>query len=387
MNDIHSLALSGHSALRPVSPDEDQAVAGLAALPSGQYEQLLAQAERFKTASVQLSGVSSRKLQLESRMQQRLAALAGLPADAHVKRNLLQIEHASDVRLLAAQSQQVQVLHDSVSVQLNKMRPGLQGLQAAMPAAAHQALIAPLQLALTALPAEARADDAEDVDPSEKPGWDTEDQAIDSAFWNHLVDVIGTTKINNTKLGDLVEGFVGYFNEMSNFLYTDHISVITSGDDKGKYSVDVAGMHNDYWNNHANKWDGKVICQDVTETQYEDMGKQMFGSDYKNWIQFDNGSIKMNVGSYTKDGVTYKNPVNDAMYHRLIDGGLHSVMEAQDVNTWEQQFDAQRTVLSNMSNDMAQKVSRANSTFDNVIKVLSSTISSMLEIDKAYMKW
>lgn len=387
MNDIHSLTLSGHSALRSVSQDEDQAVTGLAAIPSGQYQQLLAQTERFRTTSVQLSGASSRKLQLESRMQQRLTALTALPENAHVKRNLLQIEHASDVRLLAAQSQQAQVLRDSVTAQLNKMRPGLQSLQAAMPVAAHQSLIAPLQLALTDLPAAASADGTDDVDPSEKPGWDTEDQAIDSAFWNHLVDVIGTTKINNTKLGDVVEGFVGYFNEMSNFLYTDHISVITSGDNKGKYNVDYSGMHDDYWNNHAVKWDGKVICQDVTEEQYEDIGKKMFGSDYRNWIQFDNGSIKMNAGSYTEGGVTYKNPVNDAMYNRLIDGGLHSVMEAQDVNTWEQQFDAQRTVLSNMSNDMAQKLSRANSTFDNVIKVLSSTISSMLEIDKAYMKW
>lgn len=340
--------------------------------PQAFFAPLPPQAERLQRVSTQLSGLIHRQQQLESSMQQR-------PTGTQVKRSGQ--ARAADCQLVLTLSRQANQLQHSIGSLLQQMKPGLQGLQATMQPAAARSMLAPLQLEASSLSV------ATAHPETSKPGWDTEDQGIDSAFWNGLVDTIGETSKSNKKLSDVVEGFVGYFNEMSGFLYTDHVSVITSGDDKGKYSVDYSGMHNDYWNNHARKWDGRVICEGVTQDEYDSIGQKLFGSDYKNWIQLDGDKIKMNVSSYTKDGVEYKNPVNDAMYKRLIDNDLKGTMEAQEISTWEQQFDAQRTVLSNMSNDMAQKLSRANSIFDNVVKVLSSTINSMLEIDKAYMKW
>lgn len=52
---------------------------------------------------------------------------------------------------------------------------------------------------------------------------------------------------------------------------------------------------------------------------------------------------------------------------------------------WQTGLDMQKDTIQTGMQTLTQKYSNANSTFDNLIKILSSTISSLLECDKAFL--
>ncbi|MDB5775509.1 MAG: cell invasion protein SipD [Herbaspirillum sp.] len=53
---------------------------------------------------------------------------------------------------------------------------------------------------------------------------------------------------------------------------------------------------------------------------------------------------------------------------------------------WKTGFDAQADLLKNTASAMAQKLTNAQSIYENLVKVLSGMIASMLETDKAFLQ-
>ncbi|KML40117.1 hypothetical protein VL15_38310 [Burkholderia cepacia] len=53
---------------------------------------------------------------------------------------------------------------------------------------------------------------------------------------------------------------------------------------------------------------------------------------------------------------------------------------------WEDGFDAQKDQVQNSVQVLSQKCNQANSIFDNLVKVLSSTITSMADTDKTFLQ-
>lgn len=56
-------------------------------------------------------------------------------------------------------------------------------------------------------------------------------------------------------------------------------------------------------------------------------------------------------------------------------------------NAWYSGFSSEKDNVQNLSQSIAEKFSRMNSTFDNLVRMMSSTISALLESEAKYFQW
>ncbi|PRP70991.1 hypothetical protein BUE93_09135 [Chromobacterium amazonense] len=61
-------------------------------------------------------------------------------------------------------------------------------------------------------------------------------------------------------------------------------------------------------------------------------------------------------------------------------------MNNAQFQSWQASFNSQQEILKNALQTLTQKYSNANSTYDNLVKVLSSTISACLETAKSFLQ-
>jgi invasin D len=78
-------------------------------------------------------------------------------------------------------------------------------------------------------------------------------------------------------------------------------------------------------------------------------------------------------------------PINQ-MINNLVTGTDPVKMTSTDFQIWKAGFDSMDEKMKNTLQTLTQKYSNAQSMTDNLIKVLSSTISSLLETDKAFLQ-
>lgn len=66
--------------------------------------------------------------------------------------------------------------------------------------------------------------------------------------------------------------------------------------------------------------------------------------------------------------------------------GNDAQLSSAKYQAWKAGFDAQVEKINNQVQTLSQKYTTANSTFDNLVKVLSSTITAMYDADKEFLK-
>lgn len=176
---------------------------------------------------------------------------------------------------------------------------------------------------------------------------------------------------------DILSKFNAFFSDFADF--KSNISkFITAGED-GKVKVDAGGilkalntLKTNYSNYTLYPQAGKTATQDDAKKWAAEMGlpdgcvKPDGNGGYK--VIMDTGPLETIIQS-VKDtfGSSGSKEVDSAQYQAWLAG-----------------FDMQSDKYQNFMQVMTQKYTTANSVFDNLIKVLSSTITSMLESDKSF---
>lgn len=69
-----------------------------------------------------------------------------------------------------------------------------------------------------------------------------------------------------------------------------------------------------------------------------------------------------------------------------LKGYSDSDISVTQYNTWYTGFTGQKDSVMNLSQSIAEKFSRMNSTFDNLVKLMSSTISALMDSAKGYLQ-
>lgn len=69
-----------------------------------------------------------------------------------------------------------------------------------------------------------------------------------------------------------------------------------------------------------------------------------------------------------------------------LKGYSDSDISVTQYNAWYTGFTGQKDRVMNLSQSIAEKFSRMNSTFDNLVKLMSSTISALMDSAKGYLQ-
>ncbi|KVN41174.1 hypothetical protein WJ64_32765 [Burkholderia ubonensis] len=77
-------------------------------------------------------------------------------------------------------------------------------------------------------------------------------------------------------------------------------------------------------------------------------------------------------------------PINTMIAN--LPSGNSATMDNARFQAWKSGFDAQEEKMKNTLQTLTQKYNNANSLYDNLVKVLSNTISALLETDKAFLQ-
>ncbi|QND85677.1 Uncharacterized protein ChrSV_3451 [Chromobacterium vaccinii] len=104
--------------------------------------------------------------------------------------------------------------------------------------------------------------------------------------------------------------------------------------------------------------------------------KELTGKDggASNGLKLEGGKVMVDVS------------VLDKMVENLDKLNTPSKLDSAAFQAWKSGFDSQAEQLKNTLQVLTQKYSNANSTFDNMVKVLSSTITACLETDKLFLQ-
>lgn len=333
---------------------------------------------QWKGFSQQLSGSTEQQHKMADKLAELQRQLNASPAHSPESKQL-RAKVSETISLLLQRSKLGNNQIKSLAPMLKGLIPTLRNLLSRTPQAA--TLLQPLHALQPELPAT----------ETEKSYVDGLSPDSDAVLFDHLVDIIDSTNKDNEIFSNMVEGFVEYYDKISKFDYTKYFS---QADDKGNITVDFEKMSKDF----------KKIIDDasgislgnMSQEQFDKYGEKLFGSDYNKWIQRSpdgnvtvvayNPAVKTMMDSIVTD-VTETDVYNQVTHQidHIIKYTYHtSPLSQADSNAWCQHFDARMTEISNHSNDMAQKLSRANNVFDNLIKVLTSTINSLKDANMAF---
>lgn len=196
-------------------------------------------------------------------------------------------------------------------------------------------------------------------------------------FCEEIARIIGETRTDYLEVYEKVlEKYIGFFKDMSDIL-SQLPNLIDDGKDNKitvkaeKLKALLEGLKTKYQNQVLYPTEsGKLVSKEEAEDWAEKLGLPA------SCVQPD-GS-----GNYV---VKFDLSPIDEMLKGLgaVSNGEVSSAKYQ---AWKAGFDAQVEKINNYVQTLSQKYTTANSTYDNLVKVLSSTITSMYDADKEYLR-
>ncbi|WP_179949165.1 MULTISPECIES: IpaD/SipD/SspD family type III secretion system needle tip protein [unclassified Burkholderia] len=187
---------------------------------------------------------------------------------------------------------------------------------------------------------------------------------------NHTMEA-GQDELNKLEL--VVEAVMKLVQKISN--YMAHIaSYIHSSSDGKSISFDVEDAQNDLWN-IMSSMGGTILHVDNV-----DQFKEELGSLIPSVISVDgNGNVSLNTDD---DSIVHQmwKPLSDMNNGGTVD------MNPAAYQAWWAGFQGLESQLENAGQTIAEKYSHVNSNFDNLVKVVSSTVQSMIDTDKQYLQ-
>lgn len=196
-------------------------------------------------------------------------------------------------------------------------------------------------------------------------------------FCEEIARMIGETKTDYLEVYEkILEKYIGLFKDLSDIL-SQLPNLIDDGKDN-KITVD-AGKLKALLEALKTKYQNQVLYP--TES-----GKKASKSEAEDWAE----KLGLPASCVQPDGssgyvVKFDLSPIDEMLNGLgaVSNGEISSAKYQ---AWKAGFDAQVEKINNYVQTLSQKYTTANSTYDNLVKVLSSTITSMYDADKEYLK-
>lgn len=195
-------------------------------------------------------------------------------------------------------------------------------------------------------------------------------------FCEEIAKIIGETRTDYLEVYEKVlEKYIGFFKGMSDIL-SQLPNLISDGKDN-KVTVDEGKLRE-----LLEELNGKYKDQVLYPTE---PGKSVCEKEAKDWAEklgLPEDCVQSGEGgSVVKFDLS---PIKEMLegLSAVKDGEISSAK----YQAWKAGFDAQVEKINNYVQTLSQKYTTANSTYDNLVKVLSSTITSMYDADKEYLK-
>jgi len=206
-----------------------------------------------------------------------------------------------------------------------------------------------------------------------------DDKAIISSWdiFDFLQESI--SEINDSYLStytDILSGFNAFFSDFADFK-SNFSKYVTAGTD-GKIMIQSHLILDNL---------ESLITQYSSYPLYPGQGKSASEADAKKWAKemgLPDSCIHYNDsgGAWVALDTTPLNTIKDSIANTF--GRTTKQVDSAQYQAWLAGFDMQADKYQNFMQVMTQKYTTANSVFDNLIKVLSSTITSLLESDKSF---
>ncbi|MBV8045294.1 type III secretion system needle tip protein SctA [Pluralibacter sp.] len=209
----------------------------------------------------------------------------------------------------------------------------------------------------------------------------------DKVLWEKIANAIG--QINEEYLGvyeNVVSNYTDFYTAYSDIL-SQMGSWITPGADGNKVKLDVGKLLTAL-NKLKTDYSLPNKAAVLFPTQSDSGG--ITGSDIdtaKQWAKelgLPESCVKPFNGNYVV--VVDLTPVDTMIRDAGALGSGIVEMDNAKFQAWQSGFKAQEENLKNTLQTLTQKYSNANSLYDNLVKVLSSTISSCLETAKSFLQ-
>lgn len=195
-------------------------------------------------------------------------------------------------------------------------------------------------------------------------------------FCEEIAEIIGETKKDYLQIYEKVlEKYIMLFKSLSDIL-SELPKLINDGKDN-KVTVN-SGKLKELLEALKNKYKNEVLYP-------TEFGKKVSQEEAEDWAE-KLGLPDSCVQSDGRGGYVVKfdlSPI-DEMINGL--GAVSGEISSAKYQAWKAGFDAQVEKINNYVQTLSQKYTTANSTYDNLVKVLSSTITSLYDADKEFLK-
>ncbi|WP_082113629.1 IpaD/SipD/SspD family type III secretion system needle tip protein [Chromobacterium vaccinii] len=194
--------------------------------------------------------------------------------------------------------------------------------------------------------------------------WGKVHDGIDSLNKNYLQQyqkIVSTYTDFYKNFSDMVLGKIGGW-----------VESVSGGDGKAdKINLHVKDM-TDALGDVVSKSDLVLYKGDDAAKWFKDMTGKDSGA--SNGLKLEGNQVKIDTS------------VLDKMTENLNNLKKPDSLDSAAFQAWKSGFDSQAEQLKNTLQVLTQKYSNANSTFDNMVKILSSTITACLETDKLFLQ-
>ncbi|UTH74095.1 IpaD/SipD/SspD family type III secretion system needle tip protein [Chromobacterium sp. IIBBL 290-4] len=211
----------------------------------------------------------------------------------------------------------------------------------------------------------------------------------DFKLWGDVAGYIGNiNKEYLLKYQEIVAGYTEFYKKFSSNVLANLGGWVHDAGDKGdKVKIDKDKIQGALktLNDEFSKEDKVLYTGEKAAEFFKDLtGKEAAQDTKAGGFWYWNNKIYVNTDWSAKDGAD--NGVLQVMIHSLDGDGLDTEMNSAKFQAWKSGFDSEAEQLKNTLQTLTQKYSNANSIFDNLVKVLSSTITACMETAKAFFQ-
>lgn len=235
-----------------------------------------------------------------------------------------------------------------------------------------------------------------DTEPPPMPGItntppeDEEDPYSDSKLWADIAELIGDIK--DDYLDAYSEAVSKYlaFNKALSDLISKLSSWITTSSDGKEVTLNIGELRkalNDILAEFKPPNKNSVLYpkQDKDGEEIEGGSKE----DAEKWAR-DFGLPESSVQEQPEGSGKWVVVIDTSPIDRMLDSipkdGDEKKMNPFELDIWRSGFTSQENQVKTMMQQLMQRYTTANSTYDNLVKVLSSTIASTLEVAKGFFR-
>ena len=222
------------------------------------------------------------------------------------------------------------------------------------------------------------------------PPEDEEDPYSDSKLWEDIAELIGDIKENY--LDAYSEAVAKYlaFNKALSDLISKLSSWITTSSDGKEVTLNIGELRkalNDILAEFKPPNKNSVLYpkQDKDGEEIEGGSKE----DAEKWAR-DFGLPESSVQEQPEGSGKWVVVIDTSPIDRMLDSipkdGDEKKMNPFELDIWRSGFTSQENQVKTMMQQLMQRYTTANSTYDNLVKVLSSTIASTLEVAKGFLR-